>query len=74
MGQIFRRGDTPRCALPLFLFPFILHLISIKPVLSDHLTYVTIFHVSIFDCIGNDFFVKQNCTVKTHDNILKFVF
>jgi hypothetical protein len=33
--------------LTLFLFPFTVHFISIKPVLSDHLSYVTIFHCSL---------------------------
>jgi hypothetical protein len=30
-----------------FLFPFTVHFISIKPVLSDHLSYATIFHCSL---------------------------
>ena len=32
---------------PLFSFPFTVHFISIKPVLSDHLPYVTPFHCSL---------------------------
>ena len=28
----------------LICFPFTVHFISIKPVLNDHLSYVTIFH------------------------------
>ena len=32
---------------PWFLFPFRVHFISIKPVLHNHLSYVTIFHCSI---------------------------
>jgi hypothetical protein len=31
----------------LILFPFTVHFISIKPVLSDHLSYVIIFHCSL---------------------------
>jgi hypothetical protein len=31
----------------LILFPFTVHIISIKPVLSNHLSYVTIFHCSL---------------------------
>jgi hypothetical protein len=31
----------------LILFPLTVHFISIKPVLSDHLSYVAIFHCSI---------------------------
>jgi hypothetical protein len=31
----------------LFLFPFMVHFISIKPALSNHLSFVTIFHCSL---------------------------
>ena len=33
--------------LPWFLFSFTMHFILIKPVLSDHLPYLTIFHCSL---------------------------
>ena len=33
--------------MTLFLFPFTVHFISIKPVLSNHLSYVNIFHCSL---------------------------
>jgi hypothetical protein len=32
---------------PWFLFPFTVHFLSIKPVLSDHLSYVTTFYCSL---------------------------
>ena len=32
---------------PSFLFPFTVHFISINPVLSNHLSYVTIFYCSL---------------------------
>ena len=32
---------------PKFKFPFTVHFILIKPVLSDHLSYVTLFHCSL---------------------------
>jgi hypothetical protein len=40
--------QTTSCIMwPYILFPFTVHFISIKPVLSNHLSYVTIFHCSL---------------------------
>ena len=47
--------------LPLFLFPFQVHFISIKPVLSDNLSYVTIFHCSL------EWSHKTGLTVHCHE-------
>jgi hypothetical protein len=46
----------------MILIPFTMHFISIKSILSDHLSYVTIFHSSIGRSDKIDLTIKNRVT------------